>query len=111
MDSVADREPLLGFYRATGGPNWYRTYDWNTKIGISSWYGVKCSRGRVVGLVLSSNNLQGDALMSLKTICLMAVESYRILNLKTNFFSRASLRAAIRVVPLESAPATSAGVA
>lgn len=73
MDSSTDRESLLGLYRATGGLKWYRAYEWNTSPDITSWYGVKGSRGRVVELILSSNNLQGDALMPLYIVCLMKI--------------------------------------
>ena len=58
--SASDREGLLALYRGTGGPQWKRRDGWNTSADISSWEGVKVRDGRVVGLSLINNNLQGN---------------------------------------------------
>ncbi|CAN0401374.1 unnamed protein product [Pylaiella littoralis] len=56
----ADREALGAFYNATGGPHWEQNENWNTDADLSEWHGIATNdEGRVVGLPLSSNNLQG----------------------------------------------------
>ncbi|CAM9092024.1 unnamed protein product [Laminaria digitata] len=55
-----DREALVALYNATGGPSWKENTNWNTDADLSQWHGIKTSdQGRVVGLTLNSNNLQG----------------------------------------------------
>ena len=58
--SASDREVLVALYRGTGGPQWRRRDGWNTSADISSWKVVQVRDGRVVGLVLPLNNLQGN---------------------------------------------------
>lgn len=57
---LSDRDVLLAFYRATGGPQWKQNRGWTTDDDISLWFGVKVQDGRVVGLHLGGNNLKGN---------------------------------------------------
>lgn len=63
--SSSDRDVLVAFYRATGGPQWKNNDGWDTSVDISSWYGVTVRDGRVVklslGLTLEANNLRGNS--------------------------------------------------
>lgn len=55
-----DREALGALYATTGGPDWKHNKNWNTDAGLSEWYGIETNdHGRVVGLSLGYNNLQG----------------------------------------------------
>ncbi len=54
-DSLA----LVAFYNATGGSNW--SQKWDLTKPVSTWFGVSLdANGRVTGLSLVSNNLQGQ---------------------------------------------------
>ena len=54
----ADRTVLEALYNATNGSNWDIDTNWNTDMG--PWHGVNTnSDGRVVGLILSNNELSG----------------------------------------------------
>ena len=58
---LSDREILEILYDATGGPNWTRNEGWLTDAPLRGWSGVRVDReGRVVYLVLDSNNLSGS---------------------------------------------------
>ena len=57
----AERDALVALYRATNGDSWWRKKGWCTAAPLSAWYGVKVNKGRVVGLDLIRNNLQGEA--------------------------------------------------
>ena len=57
----AERDALVALYRATNGDSWRRKARWCTNAPLSNWYGVTVNEGRVVGLALLSNNLQGEA--------------------------------------------------
>ena len=57
---LSDREILEALYDATGGPDWINNDNWLTDAPFGDWYGVHVdTRGRVVGLALSRNNLTG----------------------------------------------------
>ena len=57
----SDREVLEAFYDATGGPDWFISTNWLSDEPLSAWYGVTTNEeGRVVRLVLRSNNLSGS---------------------------------------------------
>ena len=57
----SDREVLEGFYHATGGPDWFFSTNWLSDEPLSEWRGVQThDEGRVRGLVLHSNNLNGS---------------------------------------------------
>ena len=56
----ADREALIAFYHATGGPQWTNNANWLTDRPLGEWHGIITDgNGRVVELELSENNLTG----------------------------------------------------
>ena len=60
--SVADPEVavLFSLYMATNGDDWTRSDNWFEDLDIGTWYGVETdSAGRVIGLDLWRNNLDG----------------------------------------------------
>ena len=55
-----DREVLIALYHATGGPGWTNSTNWLSSEHVGEWYGVTTDgEGRVTGLNLGSNGLQG----------------------------------------------------
>ena len=57
---AADREALVAFYHATGGPNWDDRTNWLSAAPLSEWYGVTTDgSGRVTALKLGLNKLTG----------------------------------------------------
>lgn len=61
--AITDRAALVALFRATGGENWKNCKNWNTDTRLSTWFGVGISdQGRVMSLMLVSNNLQGTAM-------------------------------------------------
>ena len=55
-----DREVLEHFYRRMGGDGWHRKTNWMTDWPLSEWVGISTDQiGRVTGIKLPSNNLQG----------------------------------------------------
>ena len=57
--SDAERQALVEIYEQTGGENW--THTWDLTANPLTWHGVQVDdSGRVSGLDLSNNNLQGD---------------------------------------------------
>ena len=57
---LSDRDILIALYDATGGPEWTNSGDWLTDAPLGEWYGVSTDAGgRVVGLDLQSNGLEG----------------------------------------------------
>ena len=83
----ADRDALMDVYVATAGWGWTNSGGWGSTSGTpcdgGGWYGVACDAGgaRVVGLVLSQNNLVGslpDSIGSMTALtCVKTV--YRLL--------------------------------
>ena len=59
-DTVSDREKeaLVKLYHATNGSQW--KIKWDLSLSVSTWYGVFVENGKVVGVDLSDNNLQGE---------------------------------------------------
>ena len=56
-----DRAALIALYEATDGPNWVDAENWLTDAPLGDWYGVDADdSGRVVGLSLDRNNLEGS---------------------------------------------------
>ena len=56
-----DRQVLVAFYTATGGPGWDQDGNWNSASAIGTWYGVETnSAGFVTELELDDNNLSGS---------------------------------------------------
>ena len=61
--SVADPEAavLLSLYLSTNGDDWTHNDNWFGSRDLGTWYGVETnSAGRVIGLDLSENNLDGQ---------------------------------------------------
>lgn len=61
--STADFQFLQDLYNNTNGANWTNSLNWNLSGGASSvdnsWYGVSVYDGRLVGIYLPNNNLNG----------------------------------------------------
>ena len=55
-----DRDALVALYNATEGQNWTTQTNWLTDLPIETWHGVTVADGRVTGLVLTQNNLEGE---------------------------------------------------
>ena len=56
-----DRAALVGIYGATDGPNWFSRDNWLSDTPLGDWYGISTDdAGRVVGLNLSNNGLNGE---------------------------------------------------
>ena len=59
-DASPDRQILVEFYNATGGPGWHQSRNWNSTSPIGSWYGVTTNYGgSVTELELDDNGLTG----------------------------------------------------
>ena len=57
---LSDREVLVALYETTDGPSWDNARSWLTDAPLGEWYGVETdASGRVVNLVLISNDLAG----------------------------------------------------
>lgn len=87
-----DRAALVALYNATDGPNWLRDDDWlsttppfDNPCGFF-WYGITCENGRVTGINLSNNNLNGPLppeignLTELKTLIIRHERAYEFEN-------------------------------
>lgn len=56
-----DRAGLMALYHAAGGQEWVQRGNWLTDAPLGEWYGVEVDgQGRVTGLDLSWNSLQGS---------------------------------------------------
>ncbi|MBQ5738720.1 MAG: hypothetical protein IIV55_06725 [Alistipes sp.] len=61
----SDRDILVKFYEDTGGDNWTRNDNWCSDLPLNDWYGVGTNdEGRVMGLWLDVNNLNGGGSLS-----------------------------------------------
>ena len=59
-DHAGDRETLVAFYDATGGPGWTDGTNWKSDEPLYTWHGVTTDAdGRVAGLSLVDNELRG----------------------------------------------------
>ena len=59
--AATDRAALVALYNATDGDNWHRNTNWLTDKSLDGWQAVSTnSDGRVNGLSISSNNLNGS---------------------------------------------------
>ncbi len=55
-----DRQVLVAFYQAAGGPGWHDDRNWNSPSAIGTWYGVRTdANGSVTELDLEDNGLSG----------------------------------------------------
>ena len=60
VNAVPDRDELVEFHEATGGPNWHNDTDWLSHAPLDNWHGVDTVMDdRVTVLELPSNNLSG----------------------------------------------------
>ena len=56
----SERTSLAALYEATDGTNWTNASGWLGDVPLDEWFGVTVDdQGRVTGLALSSNNLEG----------------------------------------------------
>ena len=70
----ADRNALVAFYNATGGPYWTFDYNWLSDVPISEWAGVTTDgNGRVTQLWLDGNQLSGEIPPELGNLANLAV--------------------------------------
>ena len=61
VEEHPDRAALVALYNGTDGPNWVDNTNWLTDAPLGDWYGVDTdASGRVVGLVVENNNLDGS---------------------------------------------------
>ena len=58
-EPLTDREILEIFYEATGGEDWDENENWLSDEDLNDWYGVFADPGKVRGLLLDDNNLDG----------------------------------------------------
>ena len=65
----SDRAILVALYEATDGANWRSNTNWLSDKPLSEWYGVDTDdNGRVIQLLLSSNELSGTIPSSLGSL-------------------------------------------
>ena len=57
---VVERMALAALFNTTGGEVWENAEGWNTDGDLESWYGVTVEDGRVRGLLLADNSLEGS---------------------------------------------------
>jgi hypothetical protein len=56
-----ERQALIAFYEALGGPDWIQRDFWGSDRPVSNWHGVETDAdGRVVRLTIYDNNLTGE---------------------------------------------------
>ena len=58
--TLSDSTTLVDLYNNTDGDNWYDNTNWLSTKPVSRWEGVEISKGRVINLDLSENNLTGN---------------------------------------------------
>lgn len=64
-----DRQALIAFYEAVGGPDWKDNTNWLTDAPLGEWYGVTTdANGRVVTLNLSDNDVVGELVPELANL-------------------------------------------
>ena len=82
-EHAGDRETLVAFYDATGGPDWTDDTNWKSEEPLYTWHGVTTDAdGRVAGLSLDDNELRGPIPAVLENLA-----NLRILRLGGNQFS------------------------
>ena len=60
VEPFSDREILVLFHQATGGPEWFGSENWLTDAPLQDWFGIEVDdEGRVVRLELYRNNIAG----------------------------------------------------
>ncbi len=58
--TFSDSTNLVDLYHNTSGDSWYDNTNWLSTEPVSRWEGVEISKGRVINLDLSENNLTGN---------------------------------------------------
>ena len=56
---LTDRDVLVSLYNSTNGETWRFSTNWLTDNDLSTWHGVFVTNGRVWGINLEGNNLNG----------------------------------------------------
>jgi hypothetical protein len=60
---------LVALYSDLNGGTWYNNTNWlDTSKPLSSWYGITETNGRVTGITLSSNNLNGTIANAIESL-------------------------------------------
>ncbi|WP_254411204.1 leucine-rich repeat domain-containing protein [Dyadobacter diqingensis] len=98
----SDRQALLAFYLETNGSGWTNRSGWNYpgNVGDSpcGWFGVSCTAGRVTGLSMSANNLNGTITPNIKNL-----KKLKILGLSSNSSLRGEIPSSLgEISELES---------
>ena len=71
---AAEREALIALHTSTDGAHWTNHSSWLLAAGTEcSWFGVTCSGGHVVELVLPSNQLNGVLPIQLANLSSLSV--------------------------------------
>ena len=63
-DLETDKAALIVLYNSTNGAEWRNKSGWLTDAPVGEWHGVTVDGGRVVRIVLGSNNQRGRQLKS-----------------------------------------------
>ena len=60
LPPATDRASLMALYNSTDGANWEKKQNWLGSRHLATWYGISTdSQGRVVGIDLRNNQLEG----------------------------------------------------
>jgi hypothetical protein len=78
----AECKVLVDLYNSTNGPSWYENTGWLATKEVCLWQGVECYNGRVWGIELAGNNLDGSLPSSLGKL-----KAARYLNLPYNILT------------------------
>jgi DNA-binding SARP family transcriptional activator len=72
-------QALVTLYNETGGAEWRDSTGWLSNATPCSWFGVTCSEGSVVELILTDNNLSGQIPQEISLLA-----NLKMLNLEFN---------------------------
>ena len=82
IPSTPDRDVLVEFYNATGGPGWRTSDDWLTDKSLDRWDGIATdAEGYVTEIFMPGNGLEGEvppALGDLRRLEVLALWSNRL---------------------------------
>lgn len=63
VDAISERDALVAFYHATGGPNWNRRENWLTDKPMGTWHGITTDhQGGVTRIEFPQNNRMAGSL-------------------------------------------------